>query len=205
MWLSRDPIAENGGINLYAYVGNDPINQIDPLGLWNVWNPLTYGIPSLPGENPWSPTDSSAHWDATVEGLSIGAAATADGIIPFADPFKNSGAYSDCDSGVKTSRFLGEFSRSAALTATGGIVASRLLAASPSAPAFSSLTLGEQSLISNNIGGAILSNSGIAGKSVGAGLTTGQVTSHALTAKSAADMFNNIYDTNNSNTGDGCK
>lgn len=33
-WLSRDPIAENGGINLYAYVGNDPINAMDPLGLY---------------------------------------------------------------------------------------------------------------------------------------------------------------------------
>ena len=33
-WLSRDPIGEAGGINLYAYVGNDPVNAIDPLGLW---------------------------------------------------------------------------------------------------------------------------------------------------------------------------
>ena len=32
-WLSRDPIAENGGINLYAYVGNDPVNFLDYLGL----------------------------------------------------------------------------------------------------------------------------------------------------------------------------
>jgi RHS repeat-associated protein len=32
-WLSRDPIAEEGGINLYGYVGNNPINLWDPLGL----------------------------------------------------------------------------------------------------------------------------------------------------------------------------
>jgi RHS repeat-associated protein len=32
-WLSRDPIAENGGINLYGYVGNNPINLFDLLGM----------------------------------------------------------------------------------------------------------------------------------------------------------------------------
>jgi RHS repeat-associated protein len=32
-WLSRDPIEEAGGINLYAYVGGNPVNWIDPLGL----------------------------------------------------------------------------------------------------------------------------------------------------------------------------
>jgi len=31
-WLSRDPIAENGGINLYAYCDGDPVNTIDPDG-----------------------------------------------------------------------------------------------------------------------------------------------------------------------------
>jgi len=33
LWLSRDPIAEDGGINLYAYVNNDPINWLDFDGL----------------------------------------------------------------------------------------------------------------------------------------------------------------------------
>jgi RHS repeat-associated protein len=32
-WLSRDPIAEQGGINLYGYVEGNPVNLVDPLGL----------------------------------------------------------------------------------------------------------------------------------------------------------------------------
>jgi RHS repeat-associated protein len=39
-WISRDPIAEKGGLNLYAYVRNDPADHIDPLGLFprGFWN-----------------------------------------------------------------------------------------------------------------------------------------------------------------------
>jgi RHS repeat-associated protein len=32
-WPSRDPIEEEGGINLYGFVGNDGVNQLDILGL----------------------------------------------------------------------------------------------------------------------------------------------------------------------------
>ena len=31
-WLSRDPIGEVGGLNLYECVGNDPVNSVDPIG-----------------------------------------------------------------------------------------------------------------------------------------------------------------------------
>jgi RHS repeat-associated protein len=34
-WISRDPIGENGGLNLYGYVGNDPIDSFDPFGLFS--------------------------------------------------------------------------------------------------------------------------------------------------------------------------
>jgi hypothetical protein len=32
-WLNRDPIEEDGGLNLYGMINNDPINTIDILGL----------------------------------------------------------------------------------------------------------------------------------------------------------------------------
>ena len=32
-WLSRDPIGEAGGENLYGFVGNDPVNRVDLWGL----------------------------------------------------------------------------------------------------------------------------------------------------------------------------
>ena len=41
-WISRDPIGELGGINLYAYVGNGPIRLIDLFGLLT----MTYSVSS---------------------------------------------------------------------------------------------------------------------------------------------------------------
>jgi RHS repeat-associated protein len=33
-WLNRDPLGEEGGINLYGFVANDPVGYIDPYGEW---------------------------------------------------------------------------------------------------------------------------------------------------------------------------
>jgi RHS repeat-associated protein len=32
-WLTRDPLGERGGINQYRFVGNNPVNWVDPMGL----------------------------------------------------------------------------------------------------------------------------------------------------------------------------
>ena len=35
-WLNRDPIEENGGLNLYGFCGNNAVNEVDYVGLMTV-------------------------------------------------------------------------------------------------------------------------------------------------------------------------
>jgi hypothetical protein len=50
-WIQRDPIGEQGGLNLYGYVGNDPINSIDPLGLFVAANSMDYYTSGQAGQD----------------------------------------------------------------------------------------------------------------------------------------------------------
>jgi RHS repeat-associated protein len=43
-WLSRDPLGESEGLNLYAYCNGDPINNIDPLGTSIVGKVIVQGL-----------------------------------------------------------------------------------------------------------------------------------------------------------------
>jgi RHS repeat-associated protein len=45
-WLNRDPIEEIGGDNLYQFVGNNPTEGVDPLGLATFFPP--WRLPGLP-------------------------------------------------------------------------------------------------------------------------------------------------------------
>jgi RHS repeat-associated protein len=51
-WVSRDPIEEDGGLNLYGYVGNNSINENDLLGLCPPCIALAIGILSTIAFNP---------------------------------------------------------------------------------------------------------------------------------------------------------
>jgi RHS repeat-associated protein len=53
-WINRDPIEEDGGINLYDYADNDPVDSTDPLGLIGIF-PRTGPYPPTPTTTP-SPT-----------------------------------------------------------------------------------------------------------------------------------------------------
>ncbi len=58
-WLSRDPIGEAGGLNLYAYTGNNPINFIDKSGLENeAWHHL---VPKAEEFKPFLPPNYDVH------------------------------------------------------------------------------------------------------------------------------------------------
>jgi RHS repeat-associated protein len=48
-YVEADPIGLLGGVNLYAYVGNNPVTRIDPWGLWYIDLNFSVGLPILIG------------------------------------------------------------------------------------------------------------------------------------------------------------
>jgi len=46
-WLTSDPLGFVDGFNTYAYLGNNPVNEVDPFGLYGLEAPI-FGPPLLP-------------------------------------------------------------------------------------------------------------------------------------------------------------
>ena len=87
-WLNRDPIAEAGGINLYGYVGNSPVNRIDPLGFQ--YDPYALGIIGNPSSvqgggdvSTWGPAAAAGFTGAALAVTGVGLVADAYGSAIF--------------------------------------------------------------------------------------------------------------------------
>lgn len=93
-WLTRDPIGELGGINLYGFVGNHPLNAIDPLGFASYGNPVSGPNGPVGPSDAWSaslyypngymfvPNTGPVYGDPVVEQLAQGTVMAGSTLIP---------------------------------------------------------------------------------------------------------------------------
>ena len=125
-WINRDPIGENGGTNLYGFVGNDPVNQADAHGLIGVavqvtifQRDFTIGTPGYGHFGGDLLFDSSSAHNLGRD-IQKGGDIVGDALNPLGDPYADAGAYSLFDSDVAISRAL-TFTGVGAGAAAGGL------------------------------------------------------------------------------------
>ena len=70
-WPNRDPIEEQGGLNLYAFVGNDGVNAWDQLGLRPRGRSRSRGGPSCCGDSEYDPSIECCENDSVVAKVTI--------------------------------------------------------------------------------------------------------------------------------------
>lgn len=61
-WIARDPAGILNGLNLYYYVANNPVNLVDPYGLWSFWRLLYTGDANASDEIYYAALDAAANY-----------------------------------------------------------------------------------------------------------------------------------------------
>ena len=75
-WLGRDPIAEEGGLNLFGFVGNSPANDVDPTGTDDMYLLRSAKMP--PRASCWRPRWATrGYWTFIQPAVTNSAAGTA--------------------------------------------------------------------------------------------------------------------------------
>jgi RHS repeat-associated protein len=164
-FISRDPIGEDGGINLYAYTRNSPTNRTDRLGLW-------YAL--IPGSwfdgNGYEGSGANFYRGSDFD---QGAYAGLDGLNPFGDPFANHGFYNPCDRTLQRSRAIGHVGLQLEENLLAGYAWGLFgrMVATEAGLAWNSLSWGEQWALSRGALHTFFWNSGLGGQAVAVGLT----------------------------------
>ena len=94
-WISKDPILLEGGWNVYAFCGSDPVNRTDPSGLW-AWidDAIFAGGGALCGLVGKLVTDVASYcmgngWNSTIGdyvGVTVGGAVVGETLLYTANP-----------------------------------------------------------------------------------------------------------------------
>ena len=96
-WINRDPIGERGGLNLYKFTANSPVNDLDPQGL------------SLTDENT-NRSDKPGLGCAPLCNLAVGANTRLQMImnrINYNDPWSGGNAFQHCVNACRASKLCG--------------------------------------------------------------------------------------------------
>ena len=93
MWTTPDPIGVLGGVNLYGYVHNNPVNKIDLLGLdepGNGFGPDGTGYADTPGVSP----------DASPSNVNLGNVSLSPSDVSLGDKAQLTGVLGEIDFGI---------------------------------------------------------------------------------------------------------
>jgi RHS repeat-associated protein len=112
-FISPDPIGFAGGLNLFAYCDNDPVNVVDPEGLYGIW----VGGVHLGDDHPWLVFDAPGVRTGLGTGLAAVGSAGSFGLWDGGD--------AQCQPGFGTSRALAAFGRDILLWEAGGALLGR--------------------------------------------------------------------------------